>query len=83
MILFCHLFQTYNFIFCKQKEREAKHEITSLWPCIQSACFRAGCTLLAGMVDASPSRTVTFTTALDIHSLLPAVQMAGQIGIKN
>lgn len=37
----------------------------------------------AGMVDASPSRIVTFTTALDIHSLLPAVQTAGQIGIKN
>lgn len=29
------------------------------------------------------SRTMTFTTALDIHSFLPAVQTAGQIGIKN
>jgi len=29
--------------------------------------------------DASPGRTVTFTTALDIHSLRPAVQPAGQI----
>lgn len=83
MILFYLLFQSYNFIFCKQKEREANHEITSLRPCIQAPCFRAGCTLLAGMADASPSRTVTFTTALDIHSLLPAVQKAGQIGIKN
>lgn len=42
MILFCLLFQSYNFIFCKQKEREANHEITSLWPCIQAPCFRAG-----------------------------------------
>lgn len=35
-----------------------------------------------GAVDASPSRIVTFTTALDIHSLLPAVQAAGPRGIK-
>ena len=83
MILCCHLFQSYNFIFCKQKEREAKHEITNLWPCIQTPCSGTGCTRLAGVVDLSPSRTVTFTTALDIHSLLPAVQTAGQIGIKN
>lgn len=33
-------------------------------------------------VDESPGRTVTFTTALDIHSLLPAVQPAGQIEIE-
>lgn len=52
-------------------------------PCIQTSCFQAGCTPLAGIVDASPSRTVTFTTALDIYSLLPAVKKAGQIGIKN
>lgn len=32
--------------------------------------------------DESPGRTVTFTTALDIHSLLPAVQPAGEIEMK-
>lgn len=43
LILVCNLFQTYNFILCKQKEREADHEITHVCPCIQSACFGAGC----------------------------------------
>lgn len=32
--------------------------------------------------EESPRRTVTFTTALDLHSLLPAVQPAGQIEMK-
>lgn len=36
----------------------------------------------AGMVFTSPSRIVTFTNALDIHSLLPAVRLADQIGSK-
>lgn len=36
----------------------------------------------AGVVFRSPSRTVTFTNALDIHSLLPAVRLASQIGSK-
>lgn len=29
-------------------------------------------------VDGGHGKTVTFTTALDIHSLLPAVQLASQ-----
>lgn len=50
---------------------------------LQAYALYSNCTPLAGMVDASPSRTVTFTTALDIHSLPPAVQTAGQIGIES